>query len=91
MNKHWAKRCAQRGIEQDPDALWWQVRADILSGACDLVLTLGHNRYWRFHCDAGIFYAVTNLNHPEPITVFTQSMIRAKKFAAKKHRKGLRR
>lgn len=89
MTRHFAQRARERGItETCTEMLQYDLRERIASGELDLVLTYREMRYWRFHVDEGIFYALTSLNGCVPITVYTQDMMRKKKWAAKMRKKG---
>lgn len=84
---HFHRRCRERGIETaDTAALWlwlrWAIEAE-RHDLVDLVLTEGGARYWRFTCQDGVFYTVTPIDRPLPMTILTQDMMRNKKRGAK--------
>lgn len=89
---HFNLRCRERGIvKSDLDLLHRGLRWAIEQGRddlCEMVLKYKDVRYWRFRCPDGIFYAVTGENDNQPRTVVTQSILRKKKWAAKRNRKG---
>ena len=89
MTKHFAQRARERGItETCPETLRNDLRDRIAAGDLELVLTYREMRYWRFHVYEGIFYTLTTLSGCTPITVYTQEMMRNKKWAAKMAKKG---
>lgn len=93
---HFAARCRERGItETDPYVLADEIRQAVSmdgAGHMDRVMKTadGRGTIWRFSVPEGIFYAVVN-NEGHPMTVLTQDMVRKKKWANKKRKKGHRR
>lgn len=90
MIQHFEERCRERGIVNTNIAdlfkgLQWAIR----SKRWDLVEKVAEgngSKYWRFKCPDGIFYAVTPKGKHAPVTVFTQEMMRQKKWAIKAER-----
>ena len=90
VTSHFSQRARERGItETCTETLWNDLRDRIAAGDLEHVLTYRKMRYWRFHVDEGIFYVLTSLNGCVPITVYTQDMMRNKKWAAKMAKKGM--
>lgn len=88
---HFNRRCRERGIvTADADELFHRLVSAIKSfdPFVDFVMTYNGGRYWRFHCEDGIFYTVTGITDPFPRTILTQSMIRQKKWAHKAKKRG---
>ena len=89
MIDHFAQRAQERGITSVcPRVLWHVLRRKVARGCLEHVLTRPDGRFFRFHLKEGRFYVVTGVDRCDPITVFTQQMMRGKKFATKKQRKG---
>ena len=90
VTSHFAQRARERGITKTcPETLRNDLRKRIAAGDLELVLTYREMRHWRFHVDEGIFYALTSLSDCVPVTVYTQEMMRNKKWAAKMAKKGM--
>jgi hypothetical protein len=96
MNEtHFNARCRERGITStDPDLIFRGIKWAIERGRddlCKMVMRTKAGRFWRFRCPEGIYYVVTGENDTNPRTVLTQDMMRNKKYAKKKAKKGQQR
>lgn len=92
---HFARRCRERGITSTcPYQIARELKQAVSGGGTSLEVAqkvmpclTGDNDIWRFKVSEGIFYAVIG---PEggPRTVLTQEMIRKKKWARKRQKRG---
>lgn len=96
---HFGQRCRERGITGiDTDLLFRGIIFGIEHNREDLVEHVKDDpergsRYWRVKVpNNGIFYVVTGMDDARPRTVYTQRMMRSKKWAMKsvKRNKGRR-
>jgi hypothetical protein len=88
---HFNIRCRERGIvDTDPGWLWNRITESIREGDgfVELVKTSSDNRYWRFFVEDGRFYAVTKVDSPKPVTIYTHEMFRRAARFSKLYRKG---
>jgi len=83
---HFNQRCKERGIvNTDIDDLFQRLRFAAQNGRDDLIeKVLEHDggAFYRFRCEDGIFYAY--MVNCYPVTIYTQKMMRAAKFARKR-------
>lgn len=88
--KHWIKRCRECGIvEEDPEELYHTVFIWIRTGRISKIATIKGGDFYRFHCNDGTFYAVTEAGAPGILkTIFTQEMYRKTRNFTRKHQNG---
>gem|GEM_PF-5230268 len=74
---HFTDRCVDRGITANHAVLEQELRTAI---------SKENTGIYRFRCSDGVFYAVANLSTGILVTLFTQKMLRGKKFSRKKRK-----
>lgn len=92
---HFARRCRERGITSTcPDQIARELRQAVAGGGTALEVAQrvmpclrGGADIWRFRVREGIFYAVIGPDG-NPRTILTQEMIRKKKWARKRQKRG---
>lgn len=89
---HFGQRARERGIRSTHgDVLREQLRAAIRKGdekVVERVMAWGCGVIWRFWVPEGRYYVLADTETGSPITCFTHEMVRRKKFARKKQKRG---